>query len=169
VQPVLISTNRAGLEVREITIDHIMALCELILENHEHLIRWCPDTVNENCDQRTSYERYYSDKRDMRFLNLGIWYEGTLIGGMYRMKLRVPYHCEIGYWLDESHTGSGFATAALQGLLIHIFEVDEQFTVVAKAHVKNKKSHAVLERAGFRMVSATNDERYYRLQAHQRP
>jgi RimJ/RimL family protein N-acetyltransferase len=167
MQPLCIPTKMVGLVLREVTIDDVLSFFRLIDASRDHLCRWHDETAKDNTDPRAAHETFQRELKDTRLLRMGIWHEDNLVGSIYRMKLQVPYRREIGYWLGKECTGFGFATVSLQGLVSHIFNVEEQLCIVANAHEGNTRSQAVLERAGFYCNSRTKERLYYRLQRHQ--
>ncbi|WP_456274855.1 GNAT family N-acetyltransferase [Bacillus sp. AK031] len=61
-----------------------------------------------------------------------------------------PRIVEIGYTLSPEYQGKGYASEAVRALLHYIFQSLGKHKVTAFSDVRNKKSIAVLERAGMR-------------------
>jgi RimJ/RimL family protein N-acetyltransferase len=59
--------------------------------------------------------------RGGKSLNLSIFHEGRLIGGIGIGNL--PGYCEFGYWLAYEAWGKGFATEAGRAVLAYAFDV----------------------------------------------
>ena len=57
---------------------------------------------------------------------------------------------EIGYLLNPKYQGSGYMTEALVGMFKYIKEKDLAWRIVAKHDTENKKSGAVMLRAGMK-------------------
>jgi RimJ/RimL family protein N-acetyltransferase len=57
---------------------------------------------------------------------------------------------ELGWVLDPAHTGRGYATEAVRGLLTHCFEDLHVRRVVADCFLDNDRSWRLMERLGMR-------------------
>ena len=57
---------------------------------------------------------------------------------------------ELGWVLDPAHTGHGYATEAVRGLLAHCFETLGVRRVVANCFLANDTSSRLMERVGMR-------------------
>ncbi len=57
--------------------------------------------------------------------------------------------CQLGYWLDEAHTGCGLMTSAVRALVAHAFTAMELNRVEIRAAPGNHASQGVCERLGF--------------------
>ena len=57
---------------------------------------------------------------------------------------------ELGWVLDPAHTGHGYATEAVRGLLAHCFETLGVRRVVANCFLANNTSSRLMERVGMR-------------------
>ncbi|TKI91645.1 GNAT family N-acetyltransferase, partial [Bacillus wiedmannii] len=56
---------------------------------------------------------------------------------------------EIGYELDDTYWGQGYATEALQAILTYGFETLQLIRIAAVVYVENKASQKLLSKAGF--------------------
>lgn len=122
------------------------ALYELIQENRAHLtahgdyadqVAASPETLQADLCQSAS--------ENMRF---GIMLNQNLIGRMDLVPVDPPRY-GVGYWLAQSATGRGYATAALKALM-HFARANLQATdIFAGVTHGNQRSRALLERAGF--------------------
>ncbi|HEX6958012.1 MAG TPA: GNAT family protein [Ferrovibrio sp.] len=72
--------------------------------------------------------------------------------GMVRLSIASPEHRQgnIGFSLDGAIRGRGYASEAMRALLDYGFQVLELHRITALADVENARSHAVLEKLGFR-------------------
>jgi len=57
--------------------------------------------------------------------------------------------CHLGYSLGERHQGKGMMTRAIRLSTAYMFEVKKMHRIMANYMPRNKRSAAVLERAGF--------------------
>jgi ribosomal-protein-alanine N-acetyltransferase len=69
----------------------------------------------------------------------------------------------IGYGLVEAARGRGYATEALQGLVVQAFAQPSVRTLLADPLPDNAASHRVLEKAGFTHTHSTDDAHWYAL------
>ena len=56
---------------------------------------------------------------------------------------------EIGYELDDTYWGQGYASEALQAILAYGFETLQLIRIAAVVYVENKASQKLLSKAGF--------------------
>ncbi|MDM5189017.1 GNAT family protein [Bacillus sp. DX4.1] len=56
---------------------------------------------------------------------------------------------EIGYELDDTYWGKGYATEALQAILAYGFETLQFIRIAAVVYTENEASHKLLKKAGF--------------------
>ena len=153
----MIKTSIDGLVLAPLTEDHSLALHELIQENRAYL------TANgDYADliatplKRLALELAGPSSRNLRY---GICVRQQLLGRIDLIPVAPP-HYGIGYWLAESATGKGYATAALQALLKFARAELQATDIFAGVTHGNSRSSAVLERAGF--VPVETFERYTR-------
>jgi len=66
---------------------------------------------------------------------------------------------EIGYWLSTSHCGKGLMTEAVAALTNLLFEICKLQRVQICADVRNMKSCAVAERAGYQFEGVLRNDR----------
>lgn len=77
------------------------------------------------------------------------------------MRGRVPLaegdHVELGYWLDASVTGQGFATEATRALLDVASTLPEMTHVEIRCDQANARSAAVPQRLGFHLAAVEEE------------
>lgn len=153
----LLETRIRGLVLTPLTERHALALYELIQENLRHLVAYgdYSDLI------AMPFERLAADLSEPSNPNLrfGIFMQERLIGCIDLVPVAPPRY-GVGYWLAESATGKGYATAALQtvlGLAATELQATDVFAGVTHG---NSRSAAVLERAGF--VPVQTFQRYTR-------
>lgn len=76
---------------------------------------------------------------------------GALIGGVTLEHIRrgAAQSVSIGYWLGEAHTGQGYMTEALEGVLPYVFDDLGLSRIEAACLPENGASRRLLERLGF--------------------
>lgn len=60
-----------------------------------------------------------------------------------------PHALMLGYWLDESHWGTGYMTEATEAVLTYGFEKLNVTVITANCYPHNERSQRVLKRQGF--------------------
>jgi ribosomal-protein-alanine N-acetyltransferase len=86
---------------------------------------------------------------------------GDVVGGAGFKGAPSDGEVEIGYNIVPSRQGHGYATAAVGLLLAHAWEHGAD-AVTACTDPANRASQRVLEKAGFALVSVTDQQRLYR-------
>ncbi|MCB0825249.1 MAG: GNAT family N-acetyltransferase [Armatimonadetes bacterium] len=85
-----------------------------------------------------------------------VWFEfviqvdGTAIGRIGAIADEHPLQFRVWYSLDPTHGGKGFATEALQTILVFAFEVMQMHRVFAYVDSRNTSSRRLCERARLR-------------------
>jgi len=89
---------------------------------------------------------------DQEALVLGIFYDGTLIGGtgMHNWQQDTK-RAQVGYWISREYEGKGIVTRSLAGLLDHLFTHAGLNKIEIHYIPANKRSGRVAERLGFRI------------------
>ena len=85
---------------------------------------------------------------------------GLVVGGIGFFGPPLGGEAEIGYGIVSSRQGRGYATEAVQAMLAMAWADSRVSTVVAGTDPGNAASQRVLEKAGFRRVSAGDEVRY---------
>jgi RimJ/RimL family protein N-acetyltransferase len=67
---------------------------------------------------------------------------------LHHVDWKIPL-AEIGYWIRTSLTGKGYATEAVKAVSAFAFEVMKVHRLQLRCDVKNRRSAALAERAGF--------------------
>lgn len=152
-----LETAVPDLVLRELVASDAVALHQLVADNIAHLTAH-GDYGDLVASSREDLERELSDfsGRQMRF---GLLVANALVG---RLDLRAvdPPRYSIGYWLAQSATGQGYATAAIKAACRHAQDVLGASDIYAGVTHGNQKSASALERAGFRKIETF--ERYAR-------
>ncbi len=85
---------------------------------------------------------------------------GLVVGGIGFFGPPLGGEAEIGYGIVPSRQGRGYATEAVQAMLTMAWADSRVRTVVAGTDPGNAASQRVLEKAGFRQISAVGEFRY---------
>ena len=95
--------------------------------------------------------------------------DGNVIGEVeYKHVDEEKKRCELGICLvNDRWKNKGYGTAALRLAIRYAFEELGMETVLAESLLKNTRSQHVLQKAGFRYVSADGHFRYYRITREQ--
>lgn len=130
---------------------HAQAIFDLTDRNRDHLAPWMPwvattTTVADTMGFLTFIRGEYGAGRAF---HCNVVYGGAIVGGIGLRLDRTNRSCELGYWIDEGHTGRGIVTRATRGLTAAAFEQLGMNRVCIRAGVENVRSRAVPERLGF--------------------
>jgi [ribosomal protein S5]-alanine N-acetyltransferase len=143
---------------RLITPDDAPALAELQRVNRAFLAPWEPARSDEyftEAGQRAAIEQALTDYRQGRNLPQVILDDGAGIVGRITLNgiVRGPFlSCSVGYWVSQSVTGRGVATAALREITAFAFGELGLHRIQAETLLDNFASQRVLERNGFARI-----------------
>jgi ribosomal-protein-serine acetyltransferase len=140
------------LEMRLVRAEDADELCALVKRNHEHLHGWMQWAIDGYSigHTRSFIEQSRRDYAKGNTLNLLILQSGAIIGGSGLNFIdRVNRGTEIGYWLDEAHTGRGIVTKCCRALIEYAFDELEMHRIVIRCASGNLSSRAIPERLGF--------------------
>ena len=152
----MLKTPIPGLVLVSLSEGHASALYELVQQNRGHLTAY-GDYAGLVATTLEGFMLELSEaSSDLRF---GIYLQQQMVGRIDLIAVAPPRY-GLGYWLAQSATGKGYATAALKALLEFASTELHASDVFAGVTHSNSRSAAVLERAGF--VPAENFERYTR-------
>ena len=145
-----IATERQGTFLRQLHSEaDDLAYFNAIDANREHLSRFGDETAAKYPTLEAVTEaRLHPSNPDK--LRLGIWNEEAFVGSINLTPDEYD-GAEIGYWLDERHTGNGYATLAVRAL--GKYARKRYSMVYANVTEGNEASEAVLERAGFELLA----------------
>ncbi|AIK39061.1 acetyltransferase family protein [Bacillus pseudomycoides] len=96
-----------------------------------------------------TFRKRYEEGNVLRW---GIELKGTnqLIGTFgFHLINQNHKRAEIGYELDDTYWGKGYASEALQAILTYGFETLQLIRIAAVVYTENEASHRLLKRAGF--------------------
>ena len=87
--------------------------------------------------------------RNHQGIVFAIEYSGKFAGTIGLHGIELTDHCaEVGYWIEKSHRGQGFCTAALKAVLDFSLNILEFRRIEGMADFNNEPSQRVMERAG---------------------
>ncbi|EKE70588.1 GNAT family N-acetyltransferase [Gallaecimonas xiamenensis] len=118
--------------------------------------------------QLADAEELLADLQSRTFGTLGHWYQlavldlqGQLLGDL-ALHLVDNMEAEVGFTLDPSHQGQGYATEALGALLAYLFTERRLRRVLAVVDCRNQPSSRVLERCGFTKDACHKDAVFFK-------
>jgi ribosomal-protein-alanine N-acetyltransferase len=143
--------------VRPIAADDAEALAELLRRNRDFLAPW--DPVRDEAYYTAAGQRDLLT-RSLRRLAAGVEWPGVIaVDGVPAGRVNLNNivrgafcSADLGYWVDEQHTGRGVATAAVRALLEVAFAELGLHRVQAGTLLHNVGSQRVLERNGFTVI-----------------
>jgi ribosomal-protein-serine acetyltransferase len=130
---------------------HAQAIYELTDRNRAHLTPWMPwvPTTTTVADTVGFLKFIRAEYAAGRAFHCNLVHGGTIVGGIGLRMDRNHLTSELGYWVDEGHTGRGIVTRATRGLTTAAFELLGMNRVSIHAGVENARSRAVPERLGY--------------------
>jgi ribosomal-protein-serine acetyltransferase len=154
-----IDTEVKGLRLVSLGPGQVDEYYQLVDRNREHVTRH-GDYEELGTATRESVLADLQDDPDgaARF---GIRFKGTLIGRVDLVP-RDPGNYVLGYWLDQTQTGNGFATAACRAL-INDTRGTRAISIWAGVTKGNERSAKVLGHLGFEAVEDMGTYTRYRL------
>ncbi|HCF52008.1 MAG TPA: GNAT family N-acetyltransferase, partial [Bacillus sp. (in: Bacteria)] len=139
------------LRLRELTLLDAETLFQYF--SKESVIRYFGMDSFENIEQaKTTIQTFKNRYEEGSVFRWGIEKKGTgqLIGTCgFHLINNHHKRAEIGYELDDTYWGQGYATEALQAILTYGFETLQLIRVAAVVYVENKASQKLLSKAGF--------------------
>jgi len=143
---------------RLITTDDAPALAELQRLNRAFLAPWEPvrgDGYFTEAGQRAAIEQALTEHEQGRSLPQVILDDGAGIVGRITLNgiVRGAFQsCSVGYWVSQSVTGRGMATAALRQIIGVAFGELGLHRIQGETLLDNAASQRVLERNGFARI-----------------
>jgi RimJ/RimL family protein N-acetyltransferase len=147
-----------GATVRRVRPSDAEAFAEAVRANLEHLAPWMPWATSVAAETEVQRERLvaadatWDDRSDHEFaIVIDANDDERLIGACGLMRRIGPGAIEIGYWLDQDHTGHGHATAAARALTAAAWGLPDIERVEIHVDEANAASAAVPFRIGYRL------------------
>jgi len=143
--------------IRVVSADDAEAFAELLTRNRAFLAPW--DPVRDDAYFTVDGQRDLL-AQCLRRLRQGIDWPGVItvdgapVGRVNLNNLIRGAFCsaDLGYWVDQAHTGRGVATAAVAAVVRLAFTELDLHRVQAGTLLHNRGSQKVLERNGFTRV-----------------
>lgn len=142
------------------------AVFEITDRNRDHISPWLPWIAQTHtvADTRGWIDATRAEFAEGKALPLIICYDDAPVGSVGLHIRQAHSRGEIGYWLDQAHTGRGIMTRACAYVIQQAFEEYQLNRVEIRAAVHNTRSRAIPERFGFvqegvlRQMFWVNDE-----------
>ncbi|KWU62653.1 MULTISPECIES: GNAT family N-acetyltransferase [Bacillus cereus group] len=137
--------------LRELTLLDAEAMFHYF--SKESVIRYFGMDSFENIEQaKTTIQTFRKRNEEGSVFRWGIEKKGTdqLIGTCgFHLINKHHKRAEIGYELDDTYWGQGYATEALQAMLAYGFETLHLIRIAAVVYIENEASRNLLKKAGF--------------------
>ncbi len=148
----IIETER--LVIRTMSEDEMHSLIEK--QTDKELIKAYSEMLQESLDHRDAWEWYAAWAIEKK--------AGTHIGDLCFKGLNEDGSVEIGYGITEENQGKGYATEAVEAVIVWALAQPGVRQVEAETEQDNKKSQRVLEKCGFSPLGIMGEEgpRFYR-------
>jgi ribosomal-protein-serine acetyltransferase len=130
---------------------HAQAIFDLTDRNRVHLAPWMPwvPTTLTVADTLGFLRFVRAEYAAGRAFHCNLRYRDTVVGGIGLRVDRNNDGAELGYWIDEAHTGKGIVTRAAKALTTAAFRDLGLHRVTIRAGVENIRSRAIPERLGY--------------------
>lgn len=152
----VLSTSRDDLVLRALTPDQAADYYDLVDLNRDHLTAF--GDYQEMRDATLESVTEELQRTDSAF---GVWLGARLIGRVDLVR-RDEANYVLGYWLDSSHTGHGYATSACEALIEHARTLGAT-DIWAGVTKGNTRSENVLTQLGFGRVGDMGSYTRFRL------
>jgi len=145
-----------GIEVRFLEPGDAEDVFAVIDANRDRLRPWMPwvDPTLGPDDTRAFIERVRASGTED---GLGIYVDGSFVGGIGLRLDEVNGDSEIGYWIGAAHEGRGLVTRACRALIDRAFGDLGLHRVTIRVAPDNARSRAIPERLGFREEGVTRE------------
>lgn len=121
--------------------------------NAKHLrdwVSWADDPEGRHLRSGGADEDWAAGRSYLYALRLVV--SGVVVGGFGLYRRVGGGAIEIGYWLDEDHTGGGLATEGVRTLTAVALALPDVERVEIRSDQANSRSAAIPERLGYRLV-----------------
>lgn len=137
-----------GVEVRILEPEDAEEVFALVDADRERLRAWMPwvDGTTSPADTRAFIE---GDRASGGIDALGIYVDGSYVGGIGLRPDVQHGDAELGYWIGSAHEGRGLVTRACRALVDHAFGDLGLHRVTIRVAPENGRSRAIPERLGF--------------------
>ncbi len=146
IEPLVLYTERRDVVLRQFATeldDH--AYFEAVNENREHLSKYGDLTSDNYQTIEDVQHRRLNAGSDIR---MGIWTADEVFrGGITGRVSDNMSEAEVGYWLNASAQGHGYATLAVRAMTKYLRPTYPR--VFAEVHINNQPSLNVLARSGY--------------------
>ncbi len=130
------------------TFDTARYLFELVDSQREYMSQWLGWVDKSNCPE-DMYPHLLSASK-ITHPGYYIIMDKKIVGAVDLVRVDETHKTvEIGYWLSRDYNGRGIMTRAVHAMEKLAFDILEMRRVEIRADVRNKKSCAVAERAGY--------------------
>lgn len=154
-----------ALDIRLLRLEHAVALFELTERNREHLAPWMAwiDVTGDVADTYAFLRAAEKEAHEQSAFKCGLWSDGDLIGAIDLHEINwTNRHAQIGYWLDQAHTGRGIVTRAVQRIMQYAFDTLDLHRIEIHVATENRASRRIPERLGFTLEGVLREVQYLR-------
>lgn len=151
----------SGLALRRLTLTSADELYQAIVKNYDHLVRWLP--FPKHTHSVDDLKQFIGQK--MREWEEGVTFayvieaDGHEVGVIDVRGLKNNNAtAEIGYWISAEVGGKGIMTRATELLSDLTFETFNVPKIMIRAHVDNRGSNRVAEKAGYVQTRQYEDD-----------
>jgi RimJ/RimL family protein N-acetyltransferase len=150
-----------GLELRAWRPGDVDVLAEAVTRNIEHLRPWMEWIAHEPLSRAARLaliEGWARQREAGGDVVYGVLRDGQVVGGTGLHRRPGPHGLEIGYWIDEGHTGQGIATEVARALTTAALALDGIHFVEIHHDRGNVASGRIPRRLGFTFIGEAPSE-----------
>ncbi|MFM9443383.1 GNAT family N-acetyltransferase [Streptomyces acidiscabies] len=164
-----VSLGDDGAELRPLETWHAEELLAHFDRGRDHIGQFIGFGSREtDVDSTRALLKRYADKRTEDSGSLhGIWYDGTLVGGvLFRTFDAATGVCEVGCWLEPAGVGKGLVTRAMHVLIDWAVDVRGMYRVEWHAASGNTASLDVARRLGMKQDGVLRGSHLHKGERH---
>jgi ribosomal-protein-serine acetyltransferase len=154
---------RTDIILRTLTPDDAPTLFHVTREHDAHLREWLPwlDDDTSVADTETYIRGSNARLAQGEGIDLSIWHEGHLVGGIGVYPLDVQHKkTSLAYWLIEQSQGQGIMTATLTTTIDFLFTEKNLHRIEVSCAIGNTKSAALPKKLGFTYEGTTRESEW---------
>lgn len=132
--------------IRQLSPENAQRYFELMAADRTHFSKY-DDGVTDRYKTVDDVRERMEHPKPNRY-SFGIWDGDTMVGSI-NLEEHENGTAEVGYWVGTDYTGKGYATRALNALIVFGFEHLGKKELQASVLVGNEDSRKPLEKTGF--------------------
>lgn len=150
--PLVIEIPEHGITLRELTLQDVPLLFDLVDYDPDHL-RQFGDDIAEKYASIEKIEASILTPENAAKTRFGIWVDDTLVGRINIEPIQTGVSAEVGYFVGKKYIGNNYAATALKALCDYAFTSLGYQVLEAHIAVGNEASRKAVEKCGFDLMT----------------